>query len=588
MRSWRLILRCITPLFLSLGLVRLLGAAAQGLSVPGDQASDFTVCPAGCDYASLQPAVNAAGEGAVITIGPGTYTGTTHISKSLTLTGSGVLSSVLSGGWSGPVLVIEPAAAVTVSQLAISNGRAQLDSNRALGGGIVNQGALRLVGVTLYNNGAEPEATADGPNVGGGGGIYNGCAAGTCGHLTIVGGALTNNYAVGSPISVTESISSTIVGGNAYGGAIYNGCDTAGCASVSLDGVELIGNSVSGAFPDDWHSFILPGYSFGGAIFNDCGPATCGRVDIAGGRLIGNGARGVTSCYPTDGFGGAIYNNGRLSLDRVSLSGNNASSGHDNCFPYYYGDSKGGAIHSSGRLTISASTLADNWTREAGGGIYIRGGDARLLNSTLSGNAAYNGAGGGIYNAGTLLADYVTIVDNVAGGENIRNWGQGGGIYSEGSNTRIANSILSGNTTPNYGDLDPISECYGPVTSLGYNLVSDLTRSPWYDEWECQLMGDMTGVLTGTLAYMGPLADYGGPTLTYSPQFYSPALDAADPMHCPDTDQRGQPRPQPDAGRCDLGAVEGFIPPASITYLAVVAGSGNVAEPGGNHSPSKP
>ncbi|MGD8583974.1 MAG: choice-of-anchor Q domain-containing protein [Chloroflexota bacterium] len=572
---------------MALGLVGLLHAAAPGSTSALLDAQPITVCPTGCDYDSLQPAVNAAADGAIITVGAGTYTGTTQISNSLTITGSGAVSTVLSGGRAGPVLVIELTVAVTVSNLAIRNGRALLENNRALGGGIVNRGILHLADVTLDSNGSQPEATADGPNIGGGGGIYNGCAAGMCGRLTMVNGALTNNFAVGSPISATETVSSTIVGGNAYGGAIFNGCDVAGCATVLLSGVELSGNTVRGASVDDPHSFIQPGTSFGGAIFNDCGPAACGRVDIVGGRLTDNGARGVTSCYPTDGFGGAIYNNGRLSLDRVSLFENSASAGHDNCFPYYYGASKGGAIHSSGRLTITASTLANNWTREAGGGIYILAGDAYLLNSTLSGNAAYNGAGGGIYNAGTLLADYVTIVDNVAGDGNIRTWGQGGGIYASGPNTRIANSILSGNTAPNYGVVDPISECYGPLTSLGYNLVSDLTRSPWYDEWECQLMGDMTGVITGTLAYLAPLADNGGPTLTHIAQFYSPALDAADPQNCPGTDQRGQPRLGPGAGRCDLGAVEGFIPPVSVTHLAVVARSGNVTELGGSHSPAK-
>jgi hypothetical protein len=588
MRRLYMFALCVVPLSVALGLVGLLDAAATESASPLQKVQPISVCPTGCDYDSLQPAVNAAAEGAAINVGAGTYTGTTHISKSLTVTGSSAVSTVLSGGWSGPVLVIEPTAAVTMSSLAIQDGQALLENNRALGGGIVNQGTLHLAKVILDNNVSRPEASADGPNIGGGGGIYNGCVAGVCGRLTMVGGALTNNFAVGSPISGTETVSSTIVGGDAFGGAIFNGCDLAECATALLSGVELRGNTVRGASADDPHSFIPSGTSFGGAIFNDCGPAGCGRVVITGGRLTENGAWGVTSCYPTDGFGGAIYNNGRLSLDQVSLSGNSASSGHDNCFPYYYGGSMGGAIYSSGRLTMTASTLVENRANEAGGGLYLPAGEARLHNSTLSGNVAYNGTGGGIYNAGTLLADYVTIVENVAGSSNIRTWGQGGGIYSSGPDTRIANSILSGNTAPNYGVVDPISECYGPLTSLGYNLVSDLTRSQWYDEWECQLMGDMTGVLTGTLAYVGPLGDNGGPTLTHSPWFYSPALDAADPLNCPPADQRGFPRPSTGADRCDLGAVEGFISPEGVTYLALVARLGSPAEAGGGDAPLQP
>ncbi len=51
-----------------------------------------------------------------------------------------------------------------------------------------------------------------------------------------------------------------------------------------------------------------------------------------------------------------------------------------------------------------------------------------------------------------------------------------------------------------------------------------------------------------------PFAANGGATLTHALNAGSPALDAANPAHCPAADQRGVARPQ-GAG-CDAGSVE--------------------------------
>jgi hypothetical protein len=56
---------------------------------------------------------------------------------------------------------------------------------------------------------------------------------------------------------------------------------------------------------------------------------------------------------------------------------------------------------------------------------------------------------------------------------------------------------------------------------------------------------------------LGPLADNGGPTLTHRPAFGSPALDHIPTLSCfSASDQRGEVRPQPDGGACDVGSVE--------------------------------
>jgi hypothetical protein len=147
----------------------------------------------------------------------------------------------------------------------------------------------------------------------------------------------------------------------------------------------------------------------------------------------------------------------------------------------------------------------------AGGGIY-NGSSLSINNSTLSGNSAPSGDGGGIFNGRT-----VTLQNSI-----------------------VANSSSGGN-------------CYGTMTSHGYNLSSD--NSCHFGQ-----MGD----LNNTNPLLGPLQNNGGPTWTQALLDGSPAIDAGNPSGCTDgnghlltTDQRGYPRPDhEDNGGCDMGAYE--------------------------------
>jgi hypothetical protein len=237
--------------------------------------------------------------------------------------------------------------------------------------------------------------------------------------------------------------------------------------------------------------------------------------------------------------GGGIYNVGTVTINNSTLSFNIAA------FATRYGGGVGGGIFSDGALTINNSTISNNTaqgvTNEGnGGGIYNATGTLRINNSTISGNTAnsrnrYN-YGGGIYNygGGTLTVNNSTLSGNTST--------YGGGI--SGSAT-LQNSIVANN--PSGGN------CYGGVTSNGYNLSSDGT---------CNFNG--TGDLNNTDPKLGQLGNYGGPTQTIPLLSGSPAIDSGNPKGCTDgqgnllkTDQRGKPRPdKEDTGGCDRGAYE--------------------------------
>lgn len=71
------------------------GGGGIGYAAPG--AKPPTVCAKGCQYASIQAAVDAAPEGATITVGPGVYAGGVTIERSVTLVGAGARRTVIAG-----------------------------------------------------------------------------------------------------------------------------------------------------------------------------------------------------------------------------------------------------------------------------------------------------------------------------------------------------------------------------------------------------------------------------------------------------------------------------------------------------------
>lgn len=229
------------------------------------------------------------------------------------------------------------------------------------------------------------------------------------------------------------------------------------------------------------------------------------------------GGKGAGASAP--GSGGAILNQGTLTLNRCTLTGNFSGAG-------------GGAISNSGVLIMNATTLTDNSTFDLHsapkGGALANIGTATLTQCTFHGNTAV-GSGGAIsqttaffLTAASLKLNHCTVSGNTT-------VAYGGGLHNDGteSTLTITNSILAGNTGTGGADIHNNSS----VRFTGANLVTSYVQGAG---------GSATyemGLLT-TNPLLGLLGDYGGPTRTMLPKPGSPAINAAVGSTIT-TDQRG-------------------------------------------------
>ncbi|MCI0536280.1 MAG: hypothetical protein L0Z50_13755 [Verrucomicrobiales bacterium] len=295
--------------------------------------------------------------------------------------------------------------------------------------------------------------------------------------------------------------------------------------------------------------------------------------NIANGRILISGLR-ITGGRAFDGGGLVVSGVAALNLSKCVLSGNTAAG---------RGDSGGGALSNNGDLTIvdctfsnnaaamggaiinfgpsamlniQNSTFSDNTASVQAGAIQNQGGTVELVNSTISGN---NGAslGGGILNIGLSVAPSLARLFNCTVANNT-----GGGIATVDSGgasatTQLKNTIVANNGGPAFAT----SGANAVLISLGHNLTSDASGA-------FSQPGDQQNIDPG----LGPLQDNGGPALTHAPRPDSPALDAGDNARVPIIDQRGFPRVQDgntdNQPVVDVGSFE--AQPATLANLEII------------------
>ncbi len=131
--------------------------------------------------------------------------------------------------------------------------------------------------------------------------------------------------------------------------------------------------------------------------------------------------------------GGGILNSGTLELVGVTLDSNDALSSVT---------AQGGAIYNQGALTITDSSLTNNTSNGAGGGLFNLGGHtATISNTTFDNNTSTARSGGAIDNDdnATLTVSNSTFTNNSASNN-------GGAITNPGGTATISNSLFDQNS----------------------------------------------------------------------------------------------------------------------------------------------
>lgn len=189
----------------------------------------------------------------------------------------------------------------------------------------------------------------------------------------------------------------------------------------------------------------------------------------------------------TRNAGGAVFNRGNLTLDRVTVQNNRSRSG--------------GGIYSVGNLTVEGSTIRSNtslglrgddgryfffgiWITSPGmpggpaygGGVSVAGGTASISNSTIRDNTAWGGDGG----AGVdVRVDGVRLQS--AGGDG--GSALGGGLYASGGTIALRNTTITQNTATGgaggRGATRPLNGQAGQGLGGGvYIIIDPATGSP--------------------------------------------------------------------------------------------------------------
>jgi hypothetical protein len=458
----------------------------------------------------------------------GTYSENIIITKSITIIGADAASTLIDGGNLDRVINISAGANVTISSVTVQNGAVYGQD----GGGIHNQGALTLVNSRVSNNWANGTL--------GGGGICN------TGVLSVISSTVIGNRSAGmfwnigigiansGILTVTNStIDNNIeTSSSNVGGSIYN-TGVATVLSTTLSNNECAGiwNHIGGTLMLVASTVSHNSGLDVGGIYNQ------GTMTVAYSMVEENSV----ATYGSKPFGeaGGILNHSVLAVVSSTISSNSTCK-------------TGGGVYNDGTLAMSTSTVDHNkhlcFPSSGGGGI-VNAGTLTITNSTLSHNTSDIGSGLFV-NSGAVSLNGVTIAYNTSAQS-------GGGIAQSAGTLEVQNTIVARNG----GGQSP--DCFGMITSLGYNLLGNnagCTFTP--------TSGDIVGTNSNPInPSLGPLGNFGGPNRTVGLISGSLAVDAGNPATCQPTDQRGFAR----QSTCDIGAYEfGVGPGVSLVYLSVV------------------
>lgn len=264
----------------------------------------ITVCRTGCDFTTIQAAIDDPGtaEGDIIGVLDAVHTEQgIVVNKSVTVLGQAAAGTIVQAhakreSANDRVFLIPSGVTVTLGDITIRHGNPTTEART--GGGILNQGTLTLERCKVTHN----DATA-------GGGIHND------GTLTLINSAVSDNSSGGSANPNRE-------------------CTTGGGIKSLTGEFTLLNSTVSGNKSAD----------NGGGIFVGCKST----LELINSTVSGNDATG--------GNGGGIYIKGAARLTSSTIAGNNASGTGGGV--YVEGSGERGLIR--GWLDLSNTIIADN------------------------------------------------------------------------------------------------------------------------------------------------------------------------------------------------------------------------------------
>ena len=449
---------------LSVGVTAALLALGAGPAF----AATLNVCPSGCPYTEIAPALAAAHAGDTIKIGAGTYQGGVTVDVSVKIVGAGAGSTIISGG--GPVVTIgefgaESVPTVSIDGVTITDGvtRSSPESTPftgqegvfAAGGGVeippnadFSGGAtVTIANSVVTGNRVAPSDTAPvGPDCPGGPcpfAFAGGGGIDSWGTLRLLNTTVSDNR-VGSASGLSTLAS------DAQGGAI-----TSFLSPLTISDSVIHGNQASATGPN-------ARFAEGGAI-----AAGGGTLKVTGSSVTGNSAA-LAASLPNSvemlANGGGIHLSGDVSAAKIrhtTISRNSVSMTNS------VGDAaafSGGILVDLGvdftmsnsvvgHNSVSSATLAGssgNAEGDSGAGQLLGSiSYTRLTGNTVAVNSAAGDAtafAGGLIYFGSLTNSVISDNHVHASSPSGTVFAAGGALVVDEPGATLQNSKLSSNT----------------------------------------------------------------------------------------------------------------------------------------------
>lgn len=429
---------------------------------------------AGC-YTTIQGAVDAAQNGDVIHVSPGTFAGGVTIDKSVSLVGAGPSATVISGGSSvltlGTILASsEPT--ISISGVKITGGVARSspestvfvgqDGVMAMGGGVeippnadFSGGATVSISNSVITGNRVAPTTAIASGIPCPADITITCIQGDLPFAWAVGGGIDNwGTLTVSNTSITDNLVGAAAGfpsvaSDAYSGAIQNWN-----APLALSNTTISGNRVSATAPN-------ARFADGGAIFLEGGALTMSNSAVT------NNEANLSASMPSDVASGTLAVAGGIHISSAVTSAsirNTTVSGNSLTMTNTVGDATAfsGGLHTDGTFALSNDVIADNSVysaalpgstgdAQADSGAGEMGGT--IDNTRLTGNSVTVSSAAGSASAAAGAAIFSgTMTNSLVSGNRARATSAsgsadvaGGGLVTGGPMT-LRNTAVSGNT----------------------------------------------------------------------------------------------------------------------------------------------